>query len=266
MAYVKEQQAFFADIDAFNLDSREDSYSPSPRKPQVRASLEHPTAEDNPDSFFSRNGRVPFVRKDDSAICTSESSYDLLSAALLTPRPTILKSECKNDAVLVPPGSIVNPSDGFKRISFRVPSSCLSLSNNVIVDNQILASPETLCDRGLKRSSQHSLGVLGQGRRSSQGQRSSLARRSRSLSNSTGKSPTSTDIFASEETASFGFDTDTLLSRLETLQIREEDEEELNRPSLCTPILEDEAEEERDWLGGVSEEDVVDIEVTYFML
>jgi len=219
---VKEQQAFFADIDAFNLDEKEVYFGPSPQEPEEDR-LEPQAAQDMLSNFHHPNKPLEAVPEEGSAKITSQMLDDLLTAALVTPQPSYLQTGCKNVPVQMSPKSAF--TQGFPtsrtvlRTSFGFPK--LSLFSKLLDSEQAIPSPETLRDETSRQS----------------------------LPGASSRLSFSANYRASEE--GLFFDSQLLISGLESLQIREEDNQvDCSKIDLCTPIL-----EEDNCLGVISEEE-----------
>ncbi len=219
---MKEQQAFFADIDAFNLDEKEVYFGPSPQEPEEDR-MEPQAAQDELSNFHHPNKPLEAVPEEGSAKITSQMLDDLLTAALVTPQPLCLQTGCKNVPVQMSPKSAFTPgfptSRTVLRTSFGFPD--LSLFSKLLDSEQAIPSPETLRDETSRQS----------------------------LPGACSRLSFSANYRASEE--GLFFDSQSLISGLESLQIREEDNQlDCSKIDLCTPIL-----EEDNCLGAISEEE-----------
>jgi hypothetical protein len=90
-----------------------------------------------------------------------------------------------------------------------------------------------------------------------------IGRRSRSLPKINEQALTSTDPFTIDGCTYPDFGTSSLLSRLDTLQIREDEELEFQfgKISLCAPVIEEDEFEDGENCGSSSDEEVDDIQV-----
>ncbi|CAM6020973.1 unnamed protein product [Sphagnum balticum] len=222
LAFVKEQQAFFADIDAFNLDEKEVYFGPSPQEPEEDR-MEPQAAQDELSNFHHPNKPLEAVPEEGSAKITSQMLDDLLTAALVTPQPSYLQTGCKNVPVQMSPKSAFTQGFPTSRTvlctSFGFPK--LSLFSKLLDSEQAIPSPETLRDETSRQS----------------------------LPGACSRLSFSANYRASEE--GLFFDSQSLISGLESLQIREEDNQvDCSKIDLCTPIL-----EEDNCLGAISEEE-----------
>ncbi len=230
---MKEQQAFFADIDAFNLDEKEVYFGPSPQEPEEDR-LEPQAAQDELSNFHHPNKPLEAVAEEASAKITSQMLDDLLTAALVTPQPLYLQTGCKNVPVQMSPKSAF--TQGFPtsrtvlRTSFGFPK--LSLFSKLLDSEQAIPSPETLRDETSRQG----------------------------LPGACSRLSFSANYRASEE--GLFFDSQSLISGLESLQIREEDNQvDCSKIDLCTPIL-----EEDNCLGAISEEEFPGGKVKFHLL
>ncbi|KAG0563509.1 hypothetical protein KC19_8G037100 [Ceratodon purpureus] len=272
-SFVKEQRAFFADVDAFDLDAKEAFYGPSPRKQptHLRESLD-----------YAKSQMLNYKFVYGEALRNSTlSESELLSAALRTPHRAFGKPESKKLHAPVPPPLTTEENDDL---------SWLSIDPRVRIDEDI-PSPEILRDKPItrrssrlsadassRRESSHRLSdsswisyeqelQLAQiqaspdvyawdqpmRRRSSRSSvdSASQGRNSRSIGSVGEETPTPVGMLTMEDNAILDFETATLLTRLESLHIREEDNHyPMLRRSVCTPVSEG-VEEEVEEDGGV---------------
>lgn len=277
-SFVKEQQAIFADIDAFDLDAKEAVYGPSPKKqiPQhMRESLDYAKSQ-------MLNYNFAYV---EAFRHSTLSESELLSAALRTPHRAFGKPEPKKYPAPVPSPFINDESVPFKNPLWLSIHSCDD-------NDEDISSPETLRDKPVTRRTsklsaeaashkesshrlsdsswisyeqEHQLAQMQASpdvyawdqpmrRRSSRSSVDSVSqgRNSRSISSIDEEIPTPVGILTREDSAILDFETAALLNRLEALHIREEDSHKLMRKkSVCTTVseeveegIEEEVEEE----------------------
>lgn len=182
LAFLKEQRAQFADIDAFSLDAQEDGYSPTPKKQLPRESLDLAFSQYHANSI--RPGRAPGSAESS----TNKSGYDLLSAALMTPPPAAVpRPPCKIAPAPVPRFEIAAAETSLPRASLR-----FSTNTQISEDGEDPAQPsqplsENLASKQVRRSS----------RRSSKS--ASLGKGNKSIPSTDQEIPTSNDIFTRED-------------------------------------------------------------------
>ena len=182
LAFLKEQRAQFADIDAFSLDAQEDGYSPTPKKQLPRESLDLAFSQYHANSIRPR--RAPGSAESS----TNKSGFDLLSAALMTPRPAAVpRPPCKIAPAPVPRFEIAAAETSLPRASLR-----FSINTQISEDGEDPAQPsqppsENLASKQVRRSS----------RRSSRS--TSLGKGNKSNSSTDQEIPTSNDIFTRDD-------------------------------------------------------------------
>ena len=95
-----------------------------------------------------------------------------------------------------------------------------------------------------------------------------IGRRSRSLPKINEQALTSTDPFTIDGCTYPDFGTSSLLSRLDTLQIREDEELEFQfgKISLCAPVIEEDEYEDGENCGSSSDEEVDEIQVIFVVI
>lgn len=182
LAFLKEQRAQFADIDAFSLEAQEDGHSPTPKKQLARESLDLAFTQ------YHANNIRPARAPGSAESSTNKSGYDLLSAALMTPRPAAVpRPPCKIAPVPVPKFDIAAAETSLPRASLR-----FSIHTQISEDGEDLAQPsqpfsENLASKQVRRSS----------RRSSKS--ASLGRGNKSIPSAGEEIPTSNDTFTRED-------------------------------------------------------------------
>lgn len=270
---MAEQQAIFADVDAFDLDEKEAGCSPFAKK-QLQQQLQQHKMRDSLE--FAKSQMLNYDIETFHHSTLSES--ELLSAALQTPHRASEKQGPKKYHMPAPP-----PSATAERIPLNNPF--WHSADSRFENDEDVPSPETLRDKPITRRSSRLSAETASHRDSSsrlsasswisnddedelaqpspdvyawdqsmrrRSSKSSMdsagqGRSSRSISSIDEEVPTPVGILTRDDSAILDFETASLLNRMEALHIREGDNHSMFRKmSICTPVAEEgeEADEE----------------------